>query len=171
MAGDPQAISNEVTQRLRKVFTDAPPFQVETLDRVISDSVAQPRFRGELLGGFAALGMALALAGIYGVIAFSVAARTHEIGIRLALGAERSRILRMVLAEGLKLGVAGIVLGIGVAWSLKQYLATLVFGVKALDPVTIGAAAMMLLGVALLACAVPARRASRVDPVIALRYE
>ncbi len=170
-AGDPQAISNEVTQRLRKVFTDAPPFQVETLDLVISDSVAQPRFRGELLGGFAALGMALALAGIYGVIAFSVAARTHEIGIRLALGAERSRILRMVLAEGLKLGVAGIVLGIGVAWSLKQYLATLVFGVKALDPVTIAAAAMMLLGVALLACAVPARRASRVDPVIALRYE
>jgi ABC-type antimicrobial peptide transport system permease subunit len=77
----------------------------------------------------------------------------------------------MVLAEGLKLGVAGIVLGIGVAWSLKQYLATLVFGVKALDPVTIAAAAMMLLGVALLACAVPARRASRVDPVIALRYE
>ena len=171
VAGDPQAISNEVTQRLRKVFTDAPPFQVETLDRVISDSVAQPRFRGELLGGFAALGMALALAGIYGVIAFSVAARTHEIGIRLALGAERSRILCMVLAEGLKLGVAGIVLGIGVAWSLKQYLATLVFGVKALDPVTIGAAALLLLGVALLACAVPARRASRVDPVIALRYE
>ena len=112
-----------MTQQLRRVFTDAPPFQVETLDRVISDSVAQPRFRGELLGGFAALGMALALAGIYGVIAFSVAARTHEIGIRLALGAERSRILRMVLAEGLKLGVAGIVLGIGVAWSLKQYLA------------------------------------------------
>jgi putative ABC transport system permease protein len=171
VAGDPQAISTEVTQQLRRVFADAPPFQVETLDRVISDSVAQPRFRGELLGGFAALGMALALAGIYGVIAFSVAARTHEIGIRLALGAERSRILRMVLAEGLKLGVAGIVLGIGVAWSLKQYLATLVFGVKALDPITIGAASLMLLGVALIACAVPAQRASRVDPVIALRYE
>jgi putative ABC transport system permease protein len=171
VAGDPQAISMEVTRRLQRVFTDAPPFQVQTLDRVISDSVATPRFRGELLGGFAGLGMALALAGIYGVIAYSVALRTHEIGIRLALGAERSRILRMVLAEGLKLGAAGILLGIGVAWSLKQYVASLVFGVQPLDPLTIGIAAISLFGVSLLACTLPARRASRVDPVIALRYE
>jgi putative ABC transport system permease protein len=171
VAGDPQAISMEVTRRLQRVFTDAPPFQVQTLDRVISDSVATPRFRGELLGGFAGLGMALTLAGIYGVIAYSVALRTHEIGIRLALGAERSRILRMVLAEGLKLGAAGILLGIGVAWSLKQYVASLVFGVQPLDPLTIGIAAISLFGVSLLACTLPARRASRVDPVIALRYE
>jgi putative ABC transport system permease protein len=171
VAGDPQAISMEVTRRMQRVFTDAPPFQVQTLDRVISDSVATPRFRGELLGGFAGLGMALALAGIYGVIAYSVALRTHEIGIRLALGAERSRILRMVLAEGLKLGAAGILLGIGVAWSLKQYVASLVFGVQPLDPLTIGIAAISLFGVSLLACTLPARRASRVDPVIALRYE
>jgi putative ABC transport system permease protein len=171
VAGDPQAISTEVTRRLLRVFTAAPPFQVETLDRVISDSVAAPRFRGELLGGFAALGMALALAGIYGVIAYSVALRTHEIGIRLALGAERSRILRMVVAEGLKLGTVGILLGIGVAWSLKQYVVSLVFGVQALDPLTISAAAVLLLGISLLACAVPARRASRVDPITALRHE
>jgi putative ABC transport system permease protein len=171
VAGDPRGISTEVTRRLQRVFADAPPFQVQTLDRVISESVAAPRFRGELLGGFAALGMALALAGIYGVIAYSVAVRTHEIGIRLALGAERSRILRMVLAEGLKLGAAGIVLGIGVAWWLKQYVASLVFGVQALDPLSIGAAAVSLFGVSLLACAVPARRASRIDPVTALRYE
>jgi putative ABC transport system permease protein len=171
VAGDPQRISTEVTRRLQRVFADAPPFQVQTLDRVISDSVSTPRFRGELLGGFATLGMALALAGIYGVIAYSVTARTHEIGIRLALGAERSRILRMVLAEGLKLGALGILLGIGVAWSLKQYMASLVFGVQALDPLTIGAAAMLLFGVSLLACAAPARRASRVDPMTALRYE
>ncbi|HXN70915.1 MAG TPA: ABC transporter permease [Candidatus Acidoferrales bacterium] len=171
VAGDPQGISTEATRRLQRVFADAPPFQVQTLDRVISDSVATPRFRGELLGGFAALGMALALAGIYGVITYSVSLRTHEIGIRLALGAERSRILRMVLAEGLKLGAAGILLGIGVAWSLKQYVASLVFGVHALDPLTIGAAAMLLLGVSLLACVVPARRASCVDPATALRYD
>jgi putative ABC transport system permease protein len=171
VAGDPQAISMEVTRRLQHVFVDAPPFQVQTLDRVISDSVAAPRFRGELLGGFATLGMALALAGIYGVVAYSMAARTHEIGIRLALGAERSRILRMVLAEGLNLGAAGILLGIGVAWSLKKYVASLVFGVQALDPLTVSAAALLLLGVSLLGCAVPARRASRIDPVTALRYE
>jgi putative ABC transport system permease protein len=171
VAGDPQAISMEVTRRLQRAFVDAPPFQVQTLDRVISDSVATPRFRGELLGGFAALGMALALAGIYGVISYSVTMRTHEIGIRLALGAERSRILRMVLAEGLKLGAVGILFGIGVAWSLKQYVASLVFGVQALDPLTIGAAAILLIGVSFLACAVPALRASRVDPVTALRYE
>jgi putative ABC transport system permease protein len=171
VAGDPQGISTEVARRLQRVFADAPPFQVQTLDQVISDSVAAPRFRGELLGGFAALGMALALAGIYGVIAYSVTLRTHEIGIRLVLGAERSLILRMVLAEGLKLGAVGILLGMGVAWSLKRYVASLVFGVHSLDPLTIGVAAMLLLGVSLLACAVPARRASRVDPVTALRYE
>lgn len=171
VAGDPQAISMEVTRQLQRVFVDAPPFQVQTLDRVISDSVAAPRFRGELLGGFATLGMALALAGIYGVITYSVTTRTHEIGIRLALGAERSRILRMVLAEGLKLGTVGMLLGIGVAWSLKQYVASLVFGVQALDPLTISGAAVLLLGISLLACAVPARRASHVDPITALRHE
>ncbi|HXN98933.1 MAG TPA: ABC transporter permease [Candidatus Acidoferrales bacterium] len=171
VAGDPQGISMEVTRQLQRVFVDAPPFQVQTLDRVISDSVAGPRFRGELLGGFATLGMALALAGIYGVITYSVTTRTHEIGIRLALGAERSRILQMVLAEGLKLGIVGILLGFGVAWSLKKYVASLVFGVQALDPLTVSAAALLLLGVSLLACAAPARRASRVDPVTALRFE
>ena len=171
VAGDPQAISMEVTRQLQRVFVDAPPFQVQTLDRVISDSVAAPRFRGELLGGFATLGMALALAGIYGVITYSVTTRTHEIGIRLALGAERSRILQMVLAEGLKLGIVGILLGFGVAWSLKQYVASLVFGVQALDPLTISGAAVLLLGISLLACAVPARRASHVDPITALRHE
>ena len=171
VAGDPQGISTEVTRRLQSVFADAPPFQVQTLDRVISDSVAAPRFRGELLGGFAALGLALALAGIYGVIAYSVVSRTHEIGIRLTLGANRSGILRMVLAEGLKLGTVGVLLGIGVAWSLKQYVASLVFGVQPLDPLTIGAAAMSLFGVSLLACAVPARRASCIDPATALRYD
>jgi putative ABC transport system permease protein len=171
VAGDPQAVSTEVTRRLQRVFVDTPPFQVQTLDRVISDSVATPRFRGELLGGFAALGMALALVGIYGVVSYSVAARTHEIGIRLILGAERLRILWMVLAEGLKLGAAGIALGIGVAWWLKQYVASLVFGVRPLDPLTIGAAAVLWLLVSLLACAVPAQRASRGDPMMALRYE
>jgi putative ABC transport system permease protein len=171
VAGDPQGISTEVTRRLQRVFADAPPFQVQTLDRVISDSVAAPRFRGELLGGFAALGMALALAGIYAVIAYSVSVRTHEIGIRLALGAQRSRILQMVLAEGLKLGAAGILLGIGAAWSLKQYMASLVFGVRPLDPLTIGAAAISLFAVSLLACALPAWRASRIDPATSVRYD
>ena len=144
---------------------------VRTMDQLLYESVAGSRFRAVLFGVFAALALVLAMIGIYGVMAYSVSQRTHEIGIRIALGAHRMSILRTILREGSRLALLGLAIGFFLALALSRTLAGLLFGVQATDPVTFVTVAALLLGVALAACYVPARRAMRVDPMVALRYE
>ena len=144
---------------------------VRTMNQLLHESVAGSRFRAVLFGVFATIALVLAMIGIYGVMAYSVSQRTHEIGIRVALGAHRMNILRTILREGAGLALLGVATGFVVALALSRALAGLLFGVHAADPVTFVAVSALLLVVALAACYVPARRAMRVDPMVALRYE
>jgi putative ABC transport system permease protein len=142
---------------------------VRTLERIKTESAASNRLRTTLLAVFAGLAVLLSAIGIYGVISYTVAQRTHELGVRAALGAPRAALLGMVLRNGMTLAGLGLVLGLAGALGLTRLLATLLIGVGARDPLTLSAAAAMLAAVALLACYVPARRAARLDPVAALR--
>jgi putative ABC transport system permease protein len=141
------------------------------MEQRISDSVAPRRFNMFLLGLFAVLALILAAIGIYGIMAFSVGQRTHEIGVRMALGARSSDVLKLVLRNGLGLALIGIVLGLAIAFAATRVLSTLLYGVSATDPMTFFGEALLLAFVALLACYIPARRATKVDPLEALRYE
>jgi putative ABC transport system permease protein len=154
-AQDPAAVVNQVT----------------TLEEAVAESIAGPRFRMLLIGVFAAVALMLAATGIYGVMAYSVAQRTHEMGLRLALGAARGDVLRMVLAQAGRLAAAGIVIGLGGALMLTRWMSTLLFGVEATDPVTFAGVATGLAAIALIASALPARRAMRIDPIVALRQD
>jgi len=143
----------------------------QTMNEVIAASLAQQRFSMILLDAFAAVALLLASLGLYGVISYLVGQRTHELGIRLALGAQRSDVLRLVLSHGMKMALAGVALGLIAAFGLTRLLEKMLFGVSATDPLTFAVIAMLLTTVALLACFFPARRATRVDPLVALRYE
>lgn len=143
----------------------------QELVEVVTGSSSQQRFLALLLGLFAGLALVLAAVGIYGVIAYSVAQRTHELGIRIALGAGRRDLLRMVLGEGLLMAAAGVIVGLAGAWGLSRFVRTLLYGVRPNDPLTFAAVPVVLLLVALLACYIPARRATKVDPMVALRHE
>ena len=134
-------------------------------------TVAQPRFQTMLLSLFAALAVALAAIGIYGVIAQSVAQRTHEIGIRMALGAQPASVLKLVLREGLIVGIAGLALGLAATLATVRLLSGLLYEVPVFDPATLLVASVLLMAVVLAACYIPARRAARLDPMIALRWE
>ena len=136
---------------------------------VLAESVAQPRLYMTLLSVFAAIALTLASIGLYGVISYSVAQRGHEIGLRMALGAQRTNILRLVLGQGLKLVLIGIVVGIFCAWIGTRVLAGLLYGVTPTDLITFVAVPLFLIGVAMLACIIPAHRATRVDPIVSLR--
>jgi predicted permease len=146
-------------------------FDVRTFDDIISKSLATQRFSMILLGAFAALALLLASVGIYGVFSYVVGQRTHEIGIRMALGAERLHIQRLILGRGGVLAVAGVALGLTSSLGLTRLMASLLYGVRATDPLTFGGVAMLLIFVAILASYIPARRASKLDPMVALRYE
>ncbi len=150
---------------------DLPLFDVRTMEARLSDSVAQPKFRTALLGTFAAMALVMAVIGIYGVMAFSVVQRTHELGIRIALGARRNVVIGLVLRHGAVLAGLGIVIGLAGALALTRVLQTLLFEVKPTDPLTFTMVPVALMGVALFACWLPARRASKVDPMAALRAE
>lgn len=164
-------IGPELQSAVAGLNQDVPVSQVETLQTWVSDSVAAPRSTALLFSFFSALAVVLAAVGIYGVISYSVAQRTREIGIRMALGARPQEIVRLVVGQGAKLALAGIVVGLGCALALTRLMATLLYGVRATDPFTFFGVAVMLLFVAIAASYIPARRAMRVDPMVALRHE
>jgi predicted permease len=144
---------------------------IRTMEAVVSGSVAQPRFVALAMGAFAGLALALATVGIYGVMSYSISQRTHEIGIRMALGAKKSDVLKLVIGQGMLIAGSGVAIGLAVAFALTRLMSSLLFGVSATDPITFMVLALFLTGVALGACLVPARRATKVDPMVALRYE
>jgi putative ABC transport system permease protein len=141
------------------------------MDHIVSESITQPRFNLFLLGLFSAVAIVLSAAGIYGVTAYTVTQRTHELGIRLALGAQVSDVLRMILGQGMAVIGVGLVVGLAAAFGLMRLLRSLLFGVGENDPLTFVAITTVLVLVALIACYIPARRATKVDPLVALRYE
>jgi putative ABC transport system permease protein len=170
-AGNPMHWATAVRNQVASVDKDQPPFELGTLDESQSVSLAPRRVNTLLLGAFALLGLLLASVGIYGVVSYSVAHRAHEIGIRMALGAGQPAVLKLVVRQGLSLALIGIVIGLAASLGLTRFLQSLLFGVKPIDPGTFVAAALLWTAIALLACYIPARRATRVDPIVALRYE
>jgi putative ABC transport system permease protein len=169
--GDPMALANDVRQALREIDSTLPAAAMAPLATVIDDSIAQRRFSMLLLAVFAAVALFLAAVGLYGVVAYAVSQRTQEIGLRMAIGAQRSDVLRMVLGDGMKLAAVGVVFGLGTALALARYTESMLFGVTPLDAVSYAATAAVMLAVSALACYVPARRASAVDPLQALRTQ
>ncbi|HEX9760779.1 MAG TPA: FtsX-like permease family protein, partial [Candidatus Acidoferrales bacterium] len=167
--GNPADLAAAVQDLAVSVDRDQPVFAIQPMDRVLETSVAQPRFRAMLFVLFGAMALVLAVVGIYGVMAYSVAQRTQEIGIRMALGAQTADIARLVLGQGVALAVTGIVLGMGAAWGATRVMSAMLFGVAPTDVFSFAATAGLLAAVAVLACWLPARRATQVDPIVALR--
>jgi len=170
-AGDPLALTGSIREAIWSLDKDMPIPKMETMEQVFADSIAQQRLNMLLLGLFAVVALILAAVGIYGVMSYAVTQRSHEIGIRVALGAQAGDVLKMILLHGMKLALIGVAIGLAATLILTRLMASLLFGISATDPLTFAAIAVGLTMVALLACFVPARRATRVDPMIALRYE
>jgi len=160
-----------IRQKIAAINPEIPLDEIQTVTNLEAKALAYPRFRATLLGTFAGLALILAIIGLFGVLSHSVAQRTHEIGVRMALGAEKKTVIIMVLGEGLLLTGAGIILGIAMAWLFGRYLAALLYGVRPTDPLLLAAMALLLLAAALVSMYLPARRASKIDPLVALRYE
>ena len=170
-AMDPASLTSAIRASVVAIDKDQPIFDVHTMQQLVDDSISTRRLTLVLLGIFSALALILAAIGIYGVMAFSVALRTQEIGIRMALGAQQKDVLRLILGQGARIAFFGVAIGLGAAAALARLLSSLLFSVSTSDPITFAAVSVLLLAIALLACYVPARRALRVDPIIALRYE
>jgi len=169
--GDPVSLAAALQREARALDPAMPMFQAETLAEQLDASLAQERLVATLSSGFGLLALLLACIGLYGVMAYDVARRTREIGIRMALGAQTGAALRLALKQGMRLALLGVALGLAAAAALTRWVASLLFGVSATDPLTFGGSAVVLLFVALLACWIPARRAAKVDPLVALRAE
>jgi putative ABC transport system permease protein len=168
---DPKPLIPAIRDEVWAIDKDQPVTDIKTMDQYVADSVSPRRLNALLLGGFASLALVLASVGIYGVIAYSVTQRVHEIGIRMALGAQKMDVLRLVIGQGLTLTLIGMAIGSLAAVALMRAMKSMLFGVSATDPLTYAAVAVLVAGVSLLACWVPARRAAKVDPMVALRCE
>jgi len=171
ISGDPSTLIPAIRSEVAALDKDLTLFAVKTMADQIESNLWQQRTAAGLIGVFGLLAMVLASIGIYGVIAHSVAQRTREIGIRMALGADASSVRRMILKQGLVLSLTGVVVGLSAAFALTRLMSSLLYGVSATDPLTFAVGSVALVGVALAACLVPARRATKVDPMIALRCE
>jgi predicted permease len=170
-SGDPASLAGTLRGAIRQSDQEMPVYNLRTMDQLLAQSVARRRFNMTLLGTFALVALVLASIGIYGVMSYSVTQRTHEIGIRLALGAQTSDVLKLIVRQGMLLVSIGVGLGLMIALLVTRVMDSLLYGVSATDPLTFGAITLLLAAVAFLACYLPARRATRVDPMIALRYE
>ena len=170
-AADSLSLAAAVRNQVFAIDREVPIYEVRTMEQRLSASISSRRFNLLLLGVFALLALALAAVGVYGVIAYVVTQRTHEIGISLALGASANDVLRLFIRQGMASVTIGVALGLTGAWALTRVMSSLLFGVTATDPVTFVGVALLLPIIALLACYLPARRAAKVDPMVALRYE
>jgi len=170
-SSDPLSLVSAVRGQVVDVDKDQPIYNLKLMDELISGSMSQQRFAMLLLAVFAGVAMVLAAVGIYGVTSYSVTQRSHEIGIRMALGARRRDVLNLVVTQGLKLVIAGVAIGLGGAFALTRVMSSLLFGVSATDPLTYAMVVTLLSTVALLACWLPARRATYIDSIVALRSE
>src|SRR5262245_39841652 len=168
---EPEQFAAAAREAVRQIDPQQPVTEVRAMEQVVYETIAQPRFNLLLLGAFAGVALLLAAAGIYGVLSYAVTQRTHEIGIRLALGAQAGNVQRLIIGQGMKLALLGVGLGLAGALALTRWLESLLFGVSARDPLTFTLLALMLAAVALLACYAPSRRATKVDPIVALRQE
>jgi predicted permease len=170
-AGDPTSVTGEVRQAIHQIDANLPITNVTTLAEQVSNSMGPQRLISALTVLFGIVGLALACVGLYGIMAYNVARRTHELGVRMALGAQKGEILKMIMGHGLRLTLIGLAIGAAGALALTRLMTNLLYGVKPSDPLTFIAVSVLLALVALLACYIPARRAMKVDPMVALRYE
>jgi putative ABC transport system permease protein len=169
--GDPNVVVPSIRKELAQIDKDQPMANIATMEDILADSVTEPRLESLLLGLFGGLGLVLATVGIYGVTSYSVTLRTHEIGIRMALGAKQDDVLKMVIQQGMKLAFVGVAVGVVASLALTRLIASLLYGVKPTDPLTFALVSIGLAAVAFLASYIPARRATKVDPMVALRNE
>jgi hypothetical protein len=170
-ASDPASVNRSIAGVVRNMDPDLPMAEVMTMDQVVDETVGGERFEALLFGTFSGVALLLAALGIYGVMTFEVEQRTHEIGLRMALGAGRAQVLALILKDGMIQALAGLALGFGGAFFVGRAMQSRLYGVGAIDPLALGAVAALLLAAALLACYVPAQRATKVDPMVALREE
>lgn len=169
-SGDPNTVTAAIRGEMKSVDSGVPVAQVRLIEDIVADSVAPQRLNMWLLVAFAGLAALLAAVGIYGVMAYSVTERTHEIGLRMALGADSTDMLRMVMLDGAKVTAAGVIAGLSAAFALTRVMSTMLYKVSSVDPSTFAGISALIVFVSLLASYVPARKASRVDPMVALRY-
>jgi putative ABC transport system permease protein len=160
-----------IRDAVQKLNAENVVYDAKPMEEIVSDSMAGQRFSMILLSVFAMIALLLSSIGIYGVLSYVVAQRTREIGIRIALGAQRSVVMRLMLGEGMRMALVGVAIGVALALGLTRLMTSQLYAVSATDPITFTGVAVILIGVALFACYIPARRAMRVDPMVALRYE
>jgi putative ABC transport system permease protein len=169
--GEPAALAPAVQSAVQRIDKDQPVSDVKTMNQLLGESTAPRRFNMLLLGIFALIALLLASVGIFGVMSYTVTQRTHEIGIRMALGAQVADVFRLVVGQGMALALIGVALGLGGAFALTRVMSSLLYGVSATDPLTFIGVSLLLSLIALIACVIPARKATKVDPMVALRYE